>query len=52
VIVQRVAEKLDGTDMTENGNELTVTEQVGKLIKIAANPQNYVMHYRGWCPFW
>jgi phosphatidylinositol kinase/protein kinase (PI-3 family) len=51
-IVQRVAEKLDGTDMTENGNELTITEQVVKLIKIAANPQNYMMHYRGWCPFW
>jgi phosphatidylinositol kinase/protein kinase (PI-3 family) len=51
-IEQRVFEKLNGTELSDDGSEMPVEDQVGTLIQIAANPQNYVMHYRGWCPFW
>jgi phosphatidylinositol kinase/protein kinase (PI-3 family) len=52
VIVQRVFEKLEGTEQSEGGEELRVEQQVDWLIRSAADPANYVGHYQGWCPFW
>ncbi|OHT06128.1 PIKK family atypical protein kinase [Tritrichomonas foetus] len=54
-ILERVACKLSGSDPApfDNPNvELDVEDQVDTLIKIAADPKEYVRHYVGWCPFW
>jgi phosphatidylinositol kinase/protein kinase (PI-3 family) len=50
-ILERVAAKLSGNDPVTDA-ELEVGEQVGMLIKVAADPAEYVRHYIGWCPFW
>jgi phosphatidylinositol kinase/protein kinase (PI-3 family) len=51
-MVEKVFEKLNGTELSDDGSEMSVEDHVGTLIQIATNPQNYLMHYRGWCPFW
>ena len=54
-ILERVACKLSGADPVpfDNPNiELDADQQVDTLIKIAADPKEYVRHYVGWCPFW
>ena len=48
-LADRCIEKVDGREF---GETLTVADQVSRLIRIAANPYNYVQHYPGWCPFW
>ena len=48
-LADRCTEKVDGREF---GEALTVSDQVSRLIKVAADPYNYVRHYPGWCPFW
>jgi phosphatidylinositol kinase/protein kinase (PI-3 family) len=51
-VLEKVLRKLDGTAETNGGEEIEVEKLVGLLIQTAENPQNYVRHYPGWCPFW
>jgi hypothetical protein len=52
VLINRVFQKLQGTELGDDGIEWTPENQVAKLIRVAADPKNYVRHYPGWCPFW
>jgi serine/threonine-protein kinase mTOR len=47
----RVKQKLRGNDFQE-GKQLTVEEQVSKLIKEATSAVNICQSWPGWCPFW
>ena len=51
-ITERVILKLEGKELSDDGHEVSVEEQVCELIRQAADPANYVCHYPGWCPFW
>lgn len=51
LVLRRITNKLTGNDIVKS-NELTVEEQVDKLIKEAASIENLCQHYVGWCPFW
>ena len=45
--------QLEHLSVSGNPNiELDADQQVDTLIKIAADPKEYVRHYVGWCPFW
>ncbi|KAL2265936.1 hypothetical protein VTJ83DRAFT_5288 [Remersonia thermophila] len=50
-VLNRVAQKLTGRDFKPN-EELSVTEQVNKLIIEATKLENLCQHYIGWCSFW
>ncbi|XP_027052994.1 serine/threonine-protein kinase mTOR [Pocillopora verrucosa] len=50
-IVNRVRDKLTGSDFTSNNN-LDVPTQVDLLIKQATSHENLCQCYIGWCPFW
>ncbi|OHT01329.1 PIKK family atypical protein kinase [Tritrichomonas foetus] len=54
-LLDRISKKLMGQDPLpegENQVELDVSKQVDSLINIAKDPNNYMQHYLGWCPFW
>lgn len=50
-VLDRVAQKLTGRDFKPD-EELTVNEQVNKLIIEATKLENLCQHYIGWCSFW
>jgi len=50
-VLDRVTQKLTGRDFKPN-EELTVNEQVNKLIIEATKLENLCQHYIGWCSFW
>lgn len=50
-VLNRVAQKLTGRDFKPH-EELTVNEQVNKLIIEATKLENLCQHYIGWCSFW
>ena len=50
-VLSRVNEKLTGTDFRPD-EELSVPEQVDKLLIQATNLENLCQHYIGWCSFW
>ncbi|KAG8808666.1 phosphatidylinositol kinase- protein kinase tor1 [Serendipita sp. 401] len=50
-VYQRVQKKLTGRDFNPD-EELTVEEQVAKLIKQATALENLCQAFPGWCPFW
>jgi FKBP12-rapamycin complex-associated protein len=50
-VLDRVAQKLTGRDFNPE-DELTVNEQVNKLIIEATKLENLCQHYIGWCSFW
>ena len=50
-VLARVKEKLTGRDFRPD-QELTVDEQVAKLIAQATSVENLCQHYIGWCSFW
>jgi serine/threonine-protein kinase mTOR len=50
-VLDRVIEKLTGNDFSDC-KELSVTEQVDRLIKEARSIKNLSQSYIGWCPFW
>ena len=50
-VLDRVMEKLTGNDFNDC-KELSVTEQIDRLIKEARSVKNLSQSYIGWCPFW
>lgn len=50
-VLDRVMEKLTGNDFIDC-KELSVHEQVDRLIKEARSVKNLSQSYIGWCPFW
>ena len=50
-VLDRVQQKLTGRDFKAN-EELTVVDQVNKLIVEATNLENLCQHFIGWCSFW
>ena len=50
-VLDRVEQKLTGRDFDVD-EELTVVDQVNKLIVEATNLENLCQHYIGWCSFW
>lgn len=51
LVLRRITEKLTGNDFKRHSN-LTVSQQVDKLIQQATNIENLCMHFVGWCSFW
>lgn len=50
-VLSRVKEKLTGHDFKAN-EELSVGDQVDKLLVQATSVENLCQHYIGWCSFW
>ena len=50
-IMRRVLEKLTGKDFG-NSKELSVHDQVDRLIREATSHENLSQSYQGWCPYW
>ncbi|MBW0475655.1 hypothetical protein O181_015370 [Austropuccinia psidii MF-1] len=50
-VVNRVEQKLTGRDFKPN-EELSVSDQVDKLIQKAVSAENLAQCFTGWCPFW
>lgn len=50
-VLARVKEKLTGRDFKKEV-ELSIDEQVEKLLSEATNLENLCQHYGGWCSFW
>jgi FKBP12-rapamycin complex-associated protein len=50
-VLDRVVEKLTGRDFKDS-KELSVIEQVDRLIREARSVKNLSQSYIGWCPFW
>ena len=48
-VIRRVDNKLTGREF---GEQLTVAEQVQRLIEAATSHQNLCQCFVGWCPFW
>ena len=51
LVLRRITDKLTGNDITKF-QELSINDQVDKLIKDATSIENLCQHYVGWCPFW
>ena len=50
-VLDRILQKLTGNDFVDS-KELSVHEQVDRLIKEARSIKNLAQSYIGWCPFW
>ena len=50
-VLSRVKEKLTGRDFKRE-SELSINEQVERLLSEATNLENLCQHYIGWCSFW
>lgn len=50
-VLARVKEKLTGRDFKKE-QELSIEEQVDRLLEEATNLENLCQHYIGWCSFW
>ncbi|SSD60463.1 probable Serine/threonine-protein kinase TOR2 [Saccharomycodes ludwigii] len=51
LVLNRINNKLTGNDF-KRFKELSVEDQVDKLIQQATNVENLCQHYIGWCSFW
>ena len=51
IVLERVSDKLNGTDFNKN-EELKINVQVQRLIRQATSHENLSQSYIGWCPFW
>ena len=49
-VTRRVVDKLTGKDF--GNEELSVEEQVERLILQATSNENLAQSYQGWCPYW
>ena len=47
-----IPDKLNNTNQDPAEVEWDVPGQVDELINSAKDPNNYMQHYLGWCPFW
>ncbi|KAI8458016.1 atypical/PIKK/FRAP protein kinase [Phakopsora pachyrhizi] len=50
-VVNRVEQKLTGRDFKPT-EELSVADQVNKLVQKAVSAENLAQCFTGWCPFW
>ena len=50
-VILRIQAKLTGRDF-DKGDELSVDEQVKRLIEEATSVENLCELFIGWCPFW
>lgn len=50
-VLARVKDKLVGRDFKPN-EELSVSDQVDKLLAQATSVENICQHWIGWCSFW
>ena len=48
-VIRRVNNKLTGREF---GDELSVSQQVQRLIEAATSHKNLCICFVGWCPFW
>lgn len=54
-VILRIQSKLTGRDFNKvgsGGDELSVDEQVERLIDQATSVENLCQLFVGWCPFW
>ena len=53
-VIHRIQAKLTGKDFanTEDSDELTVEQQVERLIIEATSDENLCQLFAGWCPMW
>jgi FKBP12-rapamycin complex-associated protein len=51
-VIDRIQSKLTGRDFSNSGQDLSVEEQVDKLIQEATSVENLCQIFIGWCPFW
>lgn len=54
-VILRIQSKLTGRDFNKDptgGDELSVDEQVERLIQEAVSVENLCELFQGWCPFW
>ena len=53
-VITRVQAKLTGRDFatSDESDDLTVEQQVDRLIKEATSIENLCQIYLGWCPLW
>ena len=53
-VISRIQAKLTGRDFAKYDfdPDLTVQQQVDRLIKEATNVENLCQLYQGWCPLW
>lgn len=51
LVLKRIADKLTGNDFPRS-QELSIPDQVDKLIQQATSVENLCQHYIGWCSFW
>ncbi|KAK9450365.1 armadillo-type protein [Limtongia smithiae] len=51
VVLRRITDKLTGNDF-KHLKELSVPQQVDKLIQQASAVENLCQHFVGWCSFW
>jgi serine/threonine-protein kinase mTOR len=53
-VITRVQAKLTGRDFatSDEADDLTVEQQVDRLIKEATSVENLCQLYAGWCPMW
>lgn len=52
LVLKRIDDKLTGNDLKGQASNLTVIQQVDRLILQATEVRNLCQHYIGWCPFW
>ena len=52
IVIQRINDKLRGTEFSHDGSKTDIASQVDNLIKQATSHENLAQCYIGWCPFW
>ena len=53
-VINRIQAKLTGRDFakSDDSEDLTVDQQVDRLIKEATSVENLCQPFTGWCPLW
>ena len=53
-VINRIQAKLTGRDFakSDDSEDLTVDQQVDRLIKEATSVENLCQLFTGWCPLW
>ena len=51
IVLERVSDKLNGTDFKKN-EELKISKQIRRIISQATSHENLSQSYPGWYPFW
>jgi phosphatidylinositol kinase/protein kinase (PI-3 family) len=53
-VITRIQAKLTGRDFAkaDHDDELSVSQQIDRLIREATSVENLCQLYQGWCPMW